>query len=203
MSNTLKSELPFVACVSAGTLIIHGFSFHAVALCLYFAGTAFFSGPREISLALYLLGGISLLSFGEYASEPLIAAGSLLAVAFSVRPHTRLLYLLALSSLLLSGAINGLLPLTAAVVAASPAGARKWRVSILMAGLVLTLIISGIPTNTERKYYYSDEVLSDNNVIWPQQHELNLTIPEIRFLAPGKTLSDMTLLVNGGGSKRH
>jgi hypothetical protein len=199
MSNTLKAELSIAASISAGTLIIHGFSFQAIAICLYFAATAFFKGRREISFILYLIGGISLLSFGESASEPLIAAGTLLAVLFSATVRTRIIYLLASSSLLLSGSIEGLLPITATVFAAVPAGVAEWRVLIVAAGLVLTLITSGLPTSAQRQFCYSDEEIHGNTVIWPQRYELKLNMPEIRLQAHGEAISNMTVLVSGGG----
>lgn len=199
MSNIRTAKLFIALSVTVGVLISHGFSIFVMAICLYAAGTALIKGPRAVTFIAVFLGGLSLLSFGSSQGPLMIAAGAAFAVVFSVSAVSRYCFFLSAAAVLLSGRIEGMVPLAAACLAASPVKRDKWRAIILAMGLCAVLIISGLPSTAEHRYLVSQEVLIEDGVIWSEPAELNLGMPELLLRAPGAEAACMTLKVSAGG----
>lgn len=199
MSNTYIGKLALALTVSAAVLISHGFSFFALAVCLYAAGTALLKGQQSITLIAIFLGGMSLLSFSSSLGPPILTAGAVLAVAFSVSTTSRVLFCLSAAAILFSGAIEGIAPLIAAALAAASLKKEKWRAIILAGGLSAVLIISGLPSSPEYHFSVSEEVLIENAVLWPEPSELNLSKPHLFLQAPRTDFTEMTIQVSAGG----
>ncbi len=196
-------KLVLATAVSAAVIISHGFSFFAIAVCLYAAGTALIRGPEAVTFLAFLAGGISLISFGSSLGPALLTAGAVLAVLFSASAVSRFLFCLSAIAVLFSGTIEGTVPLAAAVLMSSPVRREWWRSLILAGGLMATLLISGLPSNEEHRIFVSEEVLIDNGLIWPGPVELNLSMPQIVLYAPGMDIAEITLHVSAGGVRDH
>lgn len=199
MSHTLKTRLIFALSAAIGVLILHGFSFFTLAVCLFAAGTALLKGPLSVTYSAIILGGLSLLLAGGSGGPALITIGALMAVLLSESPVSRYLFSLCAAAILIEGSIEGLLPLIAALFIASPVNRDKWRTLILAAGVVLLLIITGIPSAQENRILVLQEVLTTEAVVWPMPAELNLGMPELILKAPGKEPVSLRLEVSAGG----
>ena len=199
MSPLLTSKLVFALSISLGVFILYGFSFFAIAVCLYAAGTALIKGPRAVNYAAVIFGGLSLLYAGGSPGAALLTIGAVLAVFLSDSAVSRYLFLLSATAILIEGGIEGILPLTAALLVASPVKREKWRAVILAAGISAMLIISGLPSIEEHRSLVLQELMIDGKVLWSAPAELNLSMPELILDAPGVDASCMTLKVSGGG----
>ena len=199
MSNTTKGKLVLALSVSAALFISYGFSIFALAVSLYATGTALLKGPRAVTLIAVFLGGLSLLSFNSSLSPVLLTTGAALAVAFSVSTVARYFFFLSAAAILFSGAIEGIAPLTAAALTAAPVKKQKWRAIILAGGLSAVLIISGLPLAPEYRFSVSEEVLTENGVIWQEPVELNLSRPQLLLQVPRVDFTRMTVQVSAGG----
>lgn len=198
MSSILTTKLVFALSLSLGILILHGFSFFAIAVCLYASGTAFIKGHRVVTCAAVIFGGLSLLFFRGSPGAALLTIGAVLAVVFSDSAASRYLFFLSAAAILVEGRIEGILPLTAAVIVASPFKRDKWR-SVIIAGGVAVLIISGLPSIEEHRSLVLQELMIDGKVQWPEPAELNLSMPELILQAPGIDAACITLKVSAGG----
>lgn len=199
MSHTNTNRLIFALVISIAVFVLHGFSFFTIAICLYTAGTALLKGPRAVTYFTIISGGLSLLFVSGTGGPALLTIGAVLAVVLSDSAASRYLFFLSAAFILLTGAIDGILPLTAAVLVASVLKRGKWRALILAAGFSAVLIISGLPSVRERPILVLQEVLYQDAVIWSVPAELNLGMPELILEAPGKDPVCMTLTVYGGG----
>lgn len=199
MLNIPAGKLVIALSLSVGVFISHGFSLFAVAACLYACGIAFTKGPLAVVYIAVFLGGMSLLSFDSSFAPALITAGAVLVIVFSTSTISRFLFFLSGAAVLLSGTIQGMAPLTAALLAASLIKREKWRSLIIAGGLMAILIISGLPTTTEHQYLVSEEVMIENGVIWTEPVEINLGMPELLLQAPRTDAADITIMVSGGG----
>ncbi len=199
MSSILTGKFVFALSISLGVFILHGFSFFAIAVCLYAAGTVFIKGPRAVNYTAVILGGLSILFAGGSPGAALLTIGAVLAVVLSESPASRYLFFLSATAILIEGGIEGILPLTAAVLVASPVKRDKWRAVILAAGISVMLIISGLPSIEEKRSLVLQELMIDGKILWSAPAELNLSMPELILEAPGVDAACMTLKVSGGG----
>lgn len=201
MSNTFNhtGKLALAILASVGILIIHGFSLFSMAICLYAAGTALIRGTGAVTSVVVFIGGLSLLSFSSSLGPALITAGAVFAVVFSVSTVSRYLFFLSAAAVLFSGTIEGIAPITAAALVAATVKRERLRAIILIGGLLAVLIISGLPTTPEYRFYVSEEVSVENGVIWPEPTELNLGRPRLLLQAPRTDYTEMTLQVSSGG----
>ncbi|NOQ21852.1 MAG: hypothetical protein GQ565_04265 [Candidatus Aegiribacteria sp.] len=170
-----------------------------MAVCLYAAAAALIKGPRAVTVIVVFLGGLSLLSFGGSLGPLPLTAGIAFAAVFSLSVASRYLFFLSAAAVLIEGAIEGMVPLTAAVLAASPVKNDKWRAIILAGGLSAVLIISGLPSTKACRSLVLQEALSEEGVVWKEPAELNLGMPELLLQAPGIDVACMTLRVSAGG----
>lgn len=199
MLHTLKTRLLFALSASLAVLILHGFSFFTLAVCLYAAGTALIKGPLSITVSAIILGGLSLLIAVGSGGPALIMIGALLAVVLSESPASRYLFCICAAAILIEGSIVGLLPIIAALFIASPVNRDKWRTVILAGGVLLMLIITGIPSARENRFLVLQEALYPEAVVWHLPAELNLGMPELILKAPGKEAVSLRLEVSAGG----
>ena len=199
MSHILKSKLFFALSISIGVLVLHGFSFFAIAACLYAAGTALVKGPRTVTYSAFIFGGVSLLFADNSQGSAMLMMGAVIAVVLSDSAVSRYLFFLSAAAILFDGAIQGILPLTAALLVASHVKRVKLRTIILAGGVFAVLIFSGLPSAREQRILVLQEVMSQGAVIWPARAELNLSMPELILQAPGTTPSRLTVTLHGGG----
>ena len=199
MSHTRRTRLFLALSAALGVLILHGFSFFALAVCLYAAGAAMVKGPLSITYSTIILGGLSLLFVSGSGGPALITIGALLAVVLSESSPSRYLFSLCAVSILIDGSIEGLLPLIAALLIAAPVNSNKWRTVILAGGCIVLLIVSGLPSTQENRFLVLQEVLYPEAVVWPLPAELNLGMPELILKAPGKEAVCLRLEVSAGG----
>ena len=198
MSHTQTGKLVLALSVAAAVFILHGFSFFTIAVLFYAVGTAFLKGRYAVTSITVFLGGLSILSCGSLGPA-LITVGAVLAIAFSDSALARYLLFLSVAAIFLSGAVECMMSLLAAALAASMLKKEIWRLMILAAGFSAVLIISGLPNPHEYPLLVSEEVLTDNGVTWPWMTELNLSVPELLFMDPGEDITSITLRVSAGG----
>jgi len=194
-----KGKLVFALSISLGVFISHGFSIFAVAVCLYAAGTALIRNHRAVTIMAIISGGLSLLFVSGSGGPALLIIGAVLAVVFSNSTASRYLFSLSAAVILFSGAIEGIFPLTAAVLVASPVKRDKWRAVILAGGFSAVLIISGLPSSEDHHSLVLHESLYEGTVIWPSPAELNMGMPELILQAPAIDAVSMTLKMYAGG----
>ncbi len=199
MSHTSTNKLIFALVISIGVFILHGFSFFTIAICLYTAGTALLKGPRAVTYFTVISGGLSLLFVSGTGGPALLTIGAVLAVVLSDSAASRYLFFLSAVCILLTGAIDGILPLTAAVLVASVFKRDKWRALILAGGVSALLIISGLPSSKEPGSFVSEEILRDGKVLWTEPAQVNISMPELILQAPGIDAAFITLKVSAGG----
>jgi hypothetical protein len=199
MSRTHKVKIVFALSASLGVIILHGFSFFAMAVCLYAGGVALIKGTKAATFSAVVFGGLSLLFFNVSEGPALLAIGAVLAVVLSDSAPSRYLFFLSAAAILIDGAIEGMIPLTAAVLVASPVKRDKLRAVILAGGFFAVMIISGLPSIEQHRSLVSQQLLIDEKVLWPETVELNLSMPELILEAPGIDAEWITLKVSAGG----
>jgi hypothetical protein len=198
MSHTQTCKLVFTLSFAAAVFILHGLSFFTTAVFFYAAGTAFVKGQKTLILLTVFLCGLSVLSCDSLGPS-LLTVGAVLAISFSDFSISRYLFLLSVSAIVLSGVIEGIVPLLAAALAASLLKKELWRLVILAAGFSAVLIISGLPNPDEYPLAVCEEVLTDNGVLWTWTSELDLSMPELLIKDPHKDISNITLQLSAGG----
>ena len=198
MSRIQICKLVLALSAAAAVLILHGFSFFVAAVFFYAAGAAFVRGQQAVTSITVLLGGLSVISCGNLGYA-LIAVGAILAISFSNSAVSRYLFLLSMAAIFLSGAVEGTAPILAAALAASMLKKELTRLTILATGISAVLIISGLPQPHEYPSTVSEELLTDNGVVWPWMSELNLSMPELLMQDPRKEIASVTLHVSAGG----
>jgi len=199
MSHTLKSRFIFALSISIGVFILHGFSFFAIAACLFAAGTALTKSNRAVTYSAIIFGGLSLLFANGGEGSAMLVIGAAIAVVLSDYAVSRYLFFLSAAAIMIDGAIEGMLPLTAALLVASYFKRAMFRTAILAGGVFAVMIISGLPSAREQRILVLQEVMSQGAVLWPARAELNFSIPELILQAPGTTPSRLTVTVHGGG----
>lgn len=199
MSHTRAAKLIFALSASLGVLILHGFSFFTMAVCLYAAGAVLIKGSRAVTYLVVIFGGLSLLYVNGSGGTALLTIGAVLAVALSESSTSRYLFSISAAAILIEGVIAGVLPLAAAILVASPVKRDKLRAVILAGGVSAVLIIYGLPSVQEHRFFVLHENLYQGAVNWPEPAELNLGMPELILQAPGAATARMTIKVSGGG----
>ncbi|MBN2607630.1 MAG: hypothetical protein JXA64_00830 [Candidatus Fermentibacteraceae bacterium] len=186
---------------TASLALLRGPSLLAGSACLLTAGLLTYRGVRIALVAALFLGGLSLMARRPSAMAALLITGSMIAMAGSDRIISRVLILASTGLTFASGALDDLLPLVPAVLAAAFLPGARRRGAVEGAGLVLMLLAAGLPAASDRNVARGWERIEGGTAEWTHDEPLDLATPVLVLDAGEERFQHLSLTMSAGGTR--
>lgn len=196
-----KLRIPAALMISLAVAAVGGFDLQSLSLCLLVFGAVFYRGERMMLAASILFGGLSVLSGDGALSASLVLTAPVPAMIGSRGKVSRVLFLASGVAAVLTGDMPGSIPMIPALIACAVLPGAFTRGMAAAAGILLMVLISGLPGPAGRDYAYASSVIDGTVVRWDYAESVDLSSPVLILGSGGVQVRRLSITLSAGGTR--